>query len=367
MGLTSKKVLLLAILFAVALFILTIWLWRRLSKRNWRAVLGRAGLLLATQLSIFALVALLANNSYLFYGSWAELFGAKQETVNSGPDGPKLKVLGTEHVGLPGGSAPSVAGRVEKVLLKGEKSKINGSAYVYLPPQYFQPEYAKKRFPTSVVLTGHPGNAKALYQGLRYPQTQHDLARKGKMQPTIMVMMSPTVVLPWDTECVDVPKGPQAETFFTHDVRQDMASHYRVGTDAKSWGVIGDSTGGYCALKIPMRHPKAFSTGVSLSGSYNASEGTSPTGDLFGGNKQLERENDLLWRQKNLPAPPVNLLVTSSKKGEENYKDTLKFIQQTKSPGRIASIILDSGSHHFDTWRREIPAALEWMSGHLKA
>jgi S-formylglutathione hydrolase FrmB len=32
---------------------------------------------------------------------------------------------------------------------------------------------------------------------------------------------------------------------------------------------------------------------------------------------------------------------------------------------RISSIILESGGHNFNTWRREIPAALEWMSGRL--
>ncbi|GCD35918.1 esterase [Streptomyces chrestomyceticus JCM 4735] len=371
MGLTSKKVLLLAVLFAVALFVLTIWLWPRLSRQNWRSVLGRIGLLLATQLSIFASIGLFANNSFGFYASWADLFGQEQEpgvVVNheTGPNGTKLKLLGSEHVGVPGGSKPHVGGRIDQVVLQGEKSKINSPAFVYLPPQYFQPKYAKKRFPASVVLTGYPGTAQALYKKLHFPQTQHDLVRKNKMQPTILVMMRPTVAPPRDTECVDIPNGPQTETFFTHDVRHDIASHYRVGTAAKNWGVIGDSTGGYCALKMPMRYPKAFSTGVALSGAYKAPLDAS-TGALFGGDKQLERENNLLWRQKNLPAPPVNLLVTSSKQGEDNYKETLQFIRQTKSPGRIASIILDSGGHNFNTWRREIPAALEWMGGHLKA
>ncbi|MFH9426332.1 alpha/beta hydrolase [Streptomyces sp. NPDC017529] len=366
MGLTSKTVLLLAVLFAVALFALTIWLWPRLSKRNWRAVLGRAGLLLATQLSIFALVGLLANNAHLFFGSWGELLGEKQDSVSTGPNGAKVKLLGIERSGLPGGSNPQTAGRIEKVVLKGEKSKINSQAFVYLPPEYFQPEYAKKRFPASVVLTGYPGIAQNLYKKLHFPQSQHDLVRKNKAQPTILVMMSPAVVPGRDTECVDVPNGPQTETFFTQDVRHDIASHYRVGTDARNWGVIGDSTGGYCALKMPMRHPKTFSTGAALSADYKAPR-DAKTGELFGGDKQLERENDLLWRQKNLPAAPVNLLVTSSKQGEPNYPDTLKFIQQTKSPGHIASIILDSGGHSFNTWRREILAALEWMSGHLKA
>ena len=63
----------------------------------------------------------------------------------------------------------------------------------------------------------------------------------------------------------------------------------------------------------------------------------------------------------------MDLLVTSSKKGEENYQETLRFISKTKTPSRVSSIILDSGGHNINTWRREIPAALEWLGNHLKA
>jgi enterochelin esterase-like enzyme len=370
MGLTSKKVLLLAVVIAVALFILTIWLWPRLSKGNWRAVLGRIGLLLATQVSLFASIGLFANHSFGFYASWADLFGQEQAPgvvtdYESGPNGTKLKMLGTQRVSLPGGSEPTVGGRIDKVLVRGETSKINSPAYVYLPPQYFQPEYAHRKFPAAVVLTGYPGTAEALYKKLHFPQTQHELVKQHKTQPTVLVMMRPTVAPPRDTECMDIPRGPQTETFFTQDLRTDISTHYRIGTEARSWGIIGDSTGGYCALKMTMRHPEAYSTAVALSANYRAPLDAT-TGDLFGGDRQLERENNLLWRQRHLPAPPVNLLVTSSKQGEPNYRHTLRFIEQTKSPSHVASIILDSGGHNFNTWRREIPAAMDWLGDHLK-
>ncbi|MFG2139113.1 alpha/beta hydrolase [Streptomyces sp. NPDC048650] len=370
MGLTSKKVLLLAVLVAAVLFVLTVWLWPRLSKANWRAILGRIGLLLATQISLFATVGLVANNSFGFYASWADLFGQEQQpgvvkNYETGPNGTKLQMLGTERISIAGASRPTKKGRVEKVLLHGERSRISSPAYVYLPPQYFQAKYAKKKFPAAVVLTGYPGTAEALYKKLAFPQTEHTLLKHHKMQPTILVMMRPTVAPPRDTECVDVPGGPQTETFFTRDLRANIAEHYRVGTQAKNWGVAGDSTGGYCALKMAMRHPDAYSTAVALSGAYRAPIDAT-TGDLFAGDPQLARENNLLWRQRHLPGPPVNLLVTSSKQGEGNYQQTLRFIQQTKSPTRISSIILDSGGHNFNTWRREIPAALEWLGGHLR-
>ncbi|QHC22233.1 alpha/beta hydrolase [Streptomyces sp. GS7] len=371
MGLTSKKVLLLAVLLAVALFVLTIWLWPRVSRGRGRAVLGRIGLLFATQLSLFAAIGLFANNSFGFYASWADLFGQEQEPgvvthSKTGSYGTQLQVLGTERLSIPNAGVPSASGRLDKVLIRGEKSKISVPAYVYLPPQYFQKKYAGKKFPAAVVLTGYPGTAEALYKKLHYPQTQYDLLQQNRMQPTVLVMMRPTVVAQRDTECVDIPNGPQTQTFFTHDLRKDISDHYRVGEEAKSWGIMGDSTGGYCALQMTMRNPQSFSTAVSLSGDYKAPIDAT-TGPLFGGSKQLEREHDLLWRQQHLPAPRVNLLVTSSKVGESNYKPTLKFIEGTKSPSTVASIILDSGGHNFNTWRREIPAALEWMGGKLTA
>jgi S-formylglutathione hydrolase FrmB len=38
---------------------------------------------------------------------------------------------------------------------------------------------------------------------------------------------------------------------------------------------------------------------------------------------------------------------------------------KVKAPARVSSIVLDSGGHNFNTWRREIPSVLEWMSSRL--
>ncbi|MGK5629645.1 alpha/beta hydrolase [Streptomyces sp. URMC 123] len=370
MGLTSKKVLLLAVIVAVLLFALTIWLWPRLAKRSAPAVLGRIGLLLATQLSILAAGGLAANFYFGFYSSWADLFGAddKMGVVVDHSAGPakQVTVVKTQSVGVPGGGNPKVGGRIEKVQITGDSTRIAVPAYVYLPPQYFQPEHADKKFPAAVVLTGYPGTAENLISRLKYPQTATEHIRAGSMRPTVLVLMRPTVAPPRDTECVDVPGGPQAETFFTKDLRKAISTHYRVGDKAANWGVMGNSTGGYCAVKMTMRNPDAFSVGVGLSNSYRAPIDTT-TGDLFAGNKKLAQENDMLWRLKNLPSPNVSVLVATSKEGEDNLRDTQKFISTAKHPMRVSSITLDSGGHNFNTWNREVPPALDWLSNRLSA
>ncbi|MET7934745.1 alpha/beta hydrolase-fold protein [Streptomyces sp. NPDC005322] len=373
MGLTSNNIVIVAVVAAVLLFAATIWLWPRLAGRGVTAVLARVGMLLATQLSVFAAFGLFANQSFGFYGSWSDLFGTENEpgvVVDHDTPGTRVRVTDTRHITMDGGSAPRVAGRIDKVNIQGPVSRITGPAYVYLPPEYFQPEYAKRAFPAALVLTGYPGTTEALINGLKYPQNAHKLVKEGRMQPTILVMMRPTLAPPRDTECMDVPGGPRTETFFTKDLPKAVSEHYRVGKQARNWGVIGNSTGGYCALKMAMRHPGAFSAAVGLSPSYKAPI-DSTTGDLFGGSERLERENDLMWRLDHKPAPPVSLLVSSSEHGEKNYKDTVRFVNKVKrlnrsgEPIRISSMILRTGGHNFNTWKREVPASLEWLGSRL--
>jgi len=371
MGLTSNKVLVATVLCAVLLFVGTVWLWPRLARPNWRAVSGRVGLLLATQLAIFVSVGISANQAFGFYASWADLFG--QETGegvvvdhNNGGTGGPLQVVDTRGMKGSGGSRPQLTGQIQKVDIVGRTSHIATPAYVYLPPEYFQPRYRTRTFPAVTVLTGYPGTAEALYKKLHYPRTAQEMAKNGTAQPMILVMLRPTVAPPRDTECVDIPGGPQSESFFARDLPEAVSAHYRVGKTPGSWGIIGDSTGGYCALKLAIHHPEVYAAGAGLSPYYKAPIDPT-TGDLFHGNKTLQNSADLRWYLNHYPAPDTSLLVTSSKIGEANYKDTLKFIEQVKGNRltRISSIILDSGGHNFNTWRREIPPTLQWISGRL--
>ncbi|GAA4561823.1 MULTISPECIES: alpha/beta hydrolase [Streptomyces] len=369
MGLTSNKVLVLAVLSAVLLFAGTVWLWPRLARRSWRAVGGRIGLLLGTQLALFAAVGLAANQAFGFYASWADLFGQEKDqgvVVDHTPGGGPLEVVGSRPVPGAGGALPRAGGRVQKVEIVGRTTRIATPAYVYLPPEYFQSRYRTHRFPAAVVLTGYPGTASALVEKLHYPRTALELARDGRAEPMILVMLRPTVAPPRDTECVDIPGGPQTESFFAKDLPDALRSHYRVAEKAGGLGIIGNSTGGYCALKIALHHPDVYAAGAGLSAYYKAPIDAT-TGDLFQGDKALRNRADLWWYLAHMPAPDTSLLVSSSKRGETNYRDTLRFIERVKGTGRtrISSIVLESGGHNFNTWRREIPAALEWMSGRL--
>jgi enterochelin esterase-like enzyme len=375
MEITSVTLRVLAVLLAAAAFGGSVWLWPRLSGGHWRAVLARVGVLLGNQVLSVAAIGLAINAYFGFYDTWADLFGgggnvvpaiaAGAGTVAAGVRPGRIQVIGTQRVPLPGAGRDRSGGSLQEVLISGGASKLSSPAYVYLPPQYFQKKFAKRRFPAIIALTGYPGSALNLVTRLRLPASAAEAIGRHQMPATVMVLMRPTVAPPRDTECVDVPGGPQAETYFTDDVRHLVAQSYRVGTDAANWGILGGSTGGYCALKLAMRHPEAFSAVVSLSGYYRSAVDIT-TGDLFGGSRQRQDENDLMWRLAHLPAPPISALVTSTRHGESDYQATLAFLAAVKPPMRVSSLILPSGGHNFTTWERELPQALPWLAQELR-
>ncbi|MFF0863407.1 alpha/beta hydrolase [Nonomuraea sp. NPDC003560] len=351
MGLTSIALLVTTAVLAVAGLAATVWVWPRLAGRGLPPVLGRAGLLAGCQALTVAALALLVNYYFGFYASWADLLGtdtgAAQITVAGAAAG--LRVLDSRAV--PGG-------RIEEVVLPGATTRLSEEAYVFLPSAYYKDP--RRRFPAILALTGYPGDPRNLMTRLDLPGRLAHAIALHQVEPAVLVMMRPSVVLPRDTECVDVPGGPQALTYFATDVRQAVTAHYRAAAGRDSWGVLGGSTGGYCALKLAMSRPDAFSAAVSLSGYYKTIlDGT--TGDLFHGDKALADRNDLMWRLARLPAPPVAVLVTSSRKGEADYLPTERFLNAVKAPMRASSLILPSGGHNFNTWNRELPQALPWL------
>ncbi|WP_030234041.1 alpha/beta hydrolase [Streptomyces sp. NRRL S-350] len=374
MGLTSHKVLALTVLIAVVMMAGTVWLWPRLARKSWQAVLGRIGALLATQLTVLAALGLVANNYFAFYSSWDDLLG----TGDTGPvvihnkadASGRLLVETIGRASVKGGGAlgrePAQSGEIRKVRIDGAVSRLSTEGYVYLPPQYFQPEYAHRQFPAVIVSTGFPGIAENLITRFNYPGAALKLLQEGRMQPTVMVLMRPSPALPQDTECEDVPNGPQSDTYFTKDVPSAIQASFRVSSDPQAWAFMGNSTGGYCALKLAMRHPDVFPTAVALSAYYEAADDPT-TGDLFGGSRQRRDEANLMWRLKNLPQPKASVLLAGTKKGDGNYRqETEAFVNAVRSPMTVSYSMLEKGGHNFETWSALLPSSLEWLSQHLK-
>ncbi len=378
MNLTGGLFVALLALLTVGAFTGVILLWRRLSARNWQAVLGRVGVLGGAQLMVVVLAAALANDYFGFYGSWHDLFGlAGQQSLEQGRTHgrgepgtggrPLLTVQSISGLNLPSGTAPAAIGETQNVTIQGAVTGLSTQAIVYFPPQYFQQAYQNYRFPVAIVSTGYPGDAQALENRLKYPYRLLTGLNGHTDKPVVLVMTqpSPTSVGGTDTECTNVPGGPQVNTFWAQDIPTALERTYpRLATDAQAWGLMGDSTGGDCALKVSMMNSDRFAVAVSLSGDYNAPEDIT-TGNLYQ-NQQFRDENNVMWRLRNLPKPPIAVLLASSLQGENDISEVQDFVRLTKgTPLHTSTLLRNEGGHNFSTWNAEIAPALEWLTNTL--
>ncbi|MDL4814874.1 alpha/beta hydrolase [Actinomadura opuntiae] len=373
MQLTGTAFVVLVCLLAVAALAGTLWALPRIGGRGLGAQAARGGLLAGCQLFI-SLALLTAMNAYfVFYASWSDLFGrlngpvavhgagAGQGAWSGGPLARTVSPLSVKQ----GLHDPGRDGRLEQTTIHGARTGLQVQAFVYLPPQYFQPQFKDRRFPVALVLAGYPGDPRGIIERQAMVKLAAKDMRNGTIQPTVYVITRTMVAPPRDTECTDVPSGPQSLAFFAQDVPKALSATYRLSADEHGWGVMGQSTGGYCAVKLAMLHSDRFAAGASLGGYLHAVKDAT-TGELYGGSAQVRNDNDLIWRAGHLPSPPTSVLLASSKV-EKGYRQAQQFIKLARPPLRVDTLFPDDGGHNFGTFTRLTPEIMRWMDGRLKA
>ncbi|MGW0228204.1 alpha/beta hydrolase [Actinopolymorpha singaporensis] len=380
MGLTSSGFLAVCVASGLVVIGFALWALTRINGRGPGSLLARLGVLVAAQLAALAMAAVAVNDNFQFYTSLSDVLGTANNADNvvvKGVD-PQPPVTGGEgqtgkrydSVRIRSGILPAAtartSGEILDVTVRGAKSGLSSQAFVYLPPAYFSPAYAHRRMPGLVVMPGYPSTASNLIMRMNYPWAMESQIKHHRARPMVLVMTNETVTPPRDTECTNVAHGPKAETFLAQDLTDAISAKFRVARPGAGWGLMGDSTGGFCAVKLAMNYPHRFTSAVSLSGYYHAIMDFT-TGDLFGGNRHLQHMNDPEWMLRHRPAPPVSVLVTTSRTETQVLPDTRKFLSMVKPPMRASSIILPSGGHNFGAWKGEMPPCLDWLSAHLWA
>jgi Putative esterase len=302
-GVRSGPFLILAIALAIALPVGLIWFWSRFAGPGIGWILARTGLFVLAQASVVFALLVAVNSYFVFYSSWSDLFGTIHDggvriESNSKPQGAQQGYALARTV-ITGGSTKTEAdGRLESIDIQGLRSGLSERADVYLPPQYFQAAFAKRRFPVVLDLTASPAQAEQSLPGL----VRGEISAK-RIQPTLFVMMRPATDDAPSADCNNVPGGKKAETFFAGDVPAALALTYRVPTGVHGWGLFGDATGGYCALKLAMMNSDRFGAAASMAAAFQPAPGS------YGKVAKYADDQNLIWRLKNLPAPPVATLV----------------------------------------------------------
>lgn len=346
-------------------------LWNRVRGSGPAKVAQRLGMLVSVQVIATLLTAAAVNDYGFFYGSWSDLVwgngGVGQihavsdhasRHLHRAPD-PRLGFVPESAWAPPAQFADR--GELASATVRGTVSGLASPVLVYLPPQYFAAADAHAEFPVVEAVSGFPGTVQGLSQRMGYADDELAIATAHTARPTVLVLVASAVEPRHDTECTNVPAGPQVESFLATDVPSAVRSTFRV--KPLGWGVMGDSTGGYCAVKLAMDHPDLYRAAVSMSGYYHTYR-ESNSGSLWGGSSVVQNLNNPEWRLRHQPAPPISVLATigSLERGSDGIRDTHAFLSLVRPPMTASVLVIRGGGHNFADWEQVTPKGLVWLS-----
>jgi len=301
-----------------------------------------AGVAALSVVSVLATAGLELNRLTETYPSWSALGGA----AAPGPAQAELR-------------SPAVysGSRIEMLTIAGRAAGMTMPAYVYLPAAYGTRAGRHLRFPVIEALHGYPGSPRTWLRRLDVRRHLDAEIAAGRMAPTVVVFPYQTPDPLVDTECANLARGPQAETYLTVDVPAAVKAHYRVRTDRAGWGLIGYSAGGFCATNLAVRHPAEYAAAASLSG-YAAA------GIALGDGSQNTTDNPA-WRLRHLPRPPISLYLAYALDDRHARRDNLLLARLARSPVAVTTAVVPHGGHSDAVWLAMEAPAFDWLSSWL--
>lgn len=356
----------LALLVVAALVVLTVRAARRRGGRSRRRrVVGATGWAALSALVLAVALALVVNTWVGYFPSVATFSRWVDDKVRAPvTDFPATAVV------APSGT-PQVGENLQRVTtddrgysflaaVPSSAPKVpDTGAWVYLPPGYDTPGNTT-RYPVVYALHGAPGSAADWFAGGRIDYVLDTLFGQGSVPPVIVV--SPDLnagANRVDDEPLDIPGGPQIETFVTTDVVTWADANFRTIADADHRVISGMSSGGLGSLLYGLHHPDVFGGVVSImpyTTPYTASVVADPAS-----------------RQRNTPLEVIAARgsATSQKiflgqgDGEPDVEAT-QIRDALRAQGQTTTLHVFPGlGHNWTTARTLMPYGLVWVSSQL--
>jgi len=336
------------VLFCVAMVVLAAVLlgvaWDRANRY------AKAALAIVSALAVLAASALELNRLTETYPTWSAVFSP----ADAGSAGPSSPADPLPPVARGPGRPAGPGGRIVQFTVAGPASGLTLPVYVYLPAGY---DTGRQRFPVIEATHGYPGSPKAWLRRLDVAGYLNREIAAGRMAPTVVVFPYQTPRALVDTECTNLVRGPQAETYLTRDVPAAIKTRYRVRTDGAGWGLIGYSAGGFCSTNLILRHPHEYAAAASLSGYAEAGitigDGSEKTG------------NNPAWRLRHLPHAPIGLYLAYANDDKHSRADNLLLARLATAPISVTTAVVAHGGHSDAVWRAMEAPAFDWLSSWL--
>jgi len=386
---TSGSLQLCTIALALLSAVATALLWNRMRGPRAARVAQRGALLLFGELMAATAILVWVNisNGGLVV-SWQDLLGNQSTRggVFAGQAGsvtldprplPVARAAAASSDAVPAAASAALhavrfgpsAGGFEEATFRGPASGLDSQVYVWTPPQYASEPHAY--FPVLELLHGVVGSPDGWIGPMNVVEHLEAAEQSAKVYPFILVVPVitpvPGHVWPWnDEECSDVPGDAKVDSWLTQDVRDLVISDFRAEPAADGWGLMGYSTGGFCAAKLVLQHPDRYQAAVSLAGYYT------PDSDVLTANESLDHANSPLWLLGHTRTPAVSLLMTASEQDRvDPAAETAQVLATTKANPLARATDVQSfvaplgGGHNQSAWEKMLPTAFTWLSQRL--
>jgi enterochelin esterase-like enzyme len=365
---------------SMALFVLLVVIFGGLM---WSAIFARhtAFRVLAACLAFMPamLFGVLAVNKYYgYYQTWgAVLADLSNQGVNAASGVPVVTLASGSRSGTLDGSRVHLRlaqqqGYTVRLMVAGPRSHITRVVYVYLPPQYFQPEYQAYRFPVIELIHGQPGKPEDWITVVGVTGTFDRLLKDKLAQPAVLVMPDANGGARISLQCLNQVGGPQDLTYLAVDLPRQIARILRVQRPGSAWGVAGYSEGGFCAANMALRYPHRYGFAAVLSGYFkpfdNQLADPDRTVSPFGGNRRLQDENTPLEEVQTLRAGALipRFWLGAGAADRQDVANAEVFWQELRMrQGNVPLTLTAGGGHTMTTWRAQVPSMLTWMTPDL--
>lgn len=255
-------------------------------------------------------------------------------------------------------------GPIMVTTLKGAKSGVTGKVWVWLPPEYKDPRYAKSGFP---VLTLYTGNTGVNYNFWAHEEVEPiqkaavQMEKRHKAHPFIMVMPVLQMSTAQDTECSDIPGMPKMGTFLGDDVYTMIRANFRTLPGRNGFGLGGASSGAFCAVKLALQHPDRYRAAMSWAGYFDPEPQAGPHWT-----PQQMRANSPNEMIKRHPDVRLFLLAGDRKLFRSDKERIMAFKQLVKPPTTVQVEIQKNGGHYTADLEKLLPDILGWFTKNLE-
>jgi enterochelin esterase-like enzyme len=373
--------LLFLLTLAVAGFAILSWKWKR-----WQLA-RRLTVVFFGQLMVLVTLVGYVNADQGFYTTWTSvgtLFGVQPQDNNPqqvfnrqagnapGDNTPNAIKKGVDNLG-PGilnslvDRADASKSQLLHISIHGKRTGYTFGGLVYLPGSYNARSEKNRKYPVVELFSGYPGSPYAWPVSLNLKAVLDEEIRSGRAPAMIAVMPGQDPAHPKDSECVNdrTPGGAQAATWLGEDVPDAISSMYRTRSDRHGWGLMGLSTGGFCAANLALQYPQRFFAAVALSGYFNALTDNT-TGDLYQGSAQARLDNSPQWSVTHRKHLPLDFYVFAAQDSVEDQASAVNFAKAVLPPDGVTLSLVPNGGHTSIAWKAIHPAVWDWLGQRLR-